>query len=356
MMELTITTASATYPVYLSKGATSRLNELVNGSYDSVFVFVDESVWSHHSSHFQQSVEFDYQTLVLPAGEKSKSFSIYEQALTFLLENQATRKSLVVAFGGGAIGDLAGFVAASYMRGIYFIQLPTTILAHDSAVGGKTGINHSLGKNMVGAFHHPKAVVFDTHYLTTLPPSEVRSGFTELIKHAMLSDSKWLEQLLVCHSLADLLSLHWEEELAKGIAVKATIVEKDEFEQHERKFLNLGHTYGHAIEGVMGYGNMKHGEAVALGLVISLLVSNQNELARSWVNQLKSLGYPTSFLNELSFQELLTYMKKDKKNQQGELHFVLLPTVGQPELTVVSEQQVEHAHMILLEMMKEETA
>lgn len=355
-MELRMTTPSATYPVILADGATSQLNELVKGTYDSVFVFADEIVWSHHSTYFKRKVTFDYTVFVLPSGEQSKSLSVYEKALTFLLEKQASRKSVIVAMGGGAVGDVAGFVAASFMRGISFIQLPTTILAHDSAVGGKTGINHPLGKNMVGAFHHPQAVVFDTAYLKTLPTSEVRSGFSELIKHAMLSDAVWVNELLSNETIEDLLQLNWEQELARGIGVKASIVQKDEFETNERKFLNLGHTYGHAIEGVMGYGVIKHGEAVALGLVISLILSGQQTLAKIWTKKLCHYGYPTDFLFSLSFADLLMYMKKDKKNQRGELHFVVLPKVGQPELTIVTEHQVEKAHKLLLALIKEETA
>lgn len=355
-MELLIKTNSATYPVHLADGATSQLNTLVDGIYDSIYVFADETVWHHHGHYFESQATFDFKLFVLPSGEQSKSFSVYEKALTFLLENQASRKSVIIAMGGGAVGDVSGFVAASYMRGIAFIQLPTTILAHDSAVGGKTGINHPLGKNMVGAFHHPQAVVFDTVYLSTLPSSEVRSGFSELIKHAMLSDESWVKELLANESLDDLMQLNWEHELAKGIGIKASIVQKDEFERHERKFLNLGHTYGHAVEGVMGYGHIKHGEAIALGLAVSLLLSGQRTLAEAWVKKLCDYGYPTDFLYEVSFSDLLTYMKKDKKNQRGELHFVVLPEVGQPELSVVSEQQVEEAHALLLALIKEETA
>ncbi|MFC4354576.1 3-dehydroquinate synthase [Chryseomicrobium palamuruense] len=355
-MELIISTDSATYPVFLANGATSQLNSLVSDRYDSIFVFADETVWHHHADYFNQHAAFDYQVFVLPSGEESKSFIVYEQALTFLLENQASRKSVILAMGGGAVGDLTGFVAASYMRGISFIQLPTTILAHDSAVGGKTGINHPLGKNMVGAFHHPQAVVFDTNYLLTLPTSEVRSGFSELLKHALLSDANWVEELLLKDSLDDLLLLNWELELAKGISVKATIVQKDEFERHERKFLNLGHTYGHAIEGVVGFGRIKHGEAIALGLVVSLLLSNQRKLAKVWTKKLCNYGYPTEFLFATPFSQLLSYIKKDKKNQHGELHFVVLPEIGQPELTIVTEQEVEKAHTLLLALIKEETA
>ena len=354
-MELRMTTPSATYPVILADGATSQLNELVKGTYDSIFVFVDEIVWDLHEVYFKQHAKFAYTVFVLPSGEQSKSFSVYEQALTFLLEQQASRKSVIVAMGGGAVGDVAGFVAASFMRGISFIQLPTTILAHDSAVGGKTGINHPLGKNMVGAFHHPQAVVFDTAYLMTLPTSEVRSGFSELIKHAMLSDAVWVNELLSNETIEDLLQLNWELELAKGIGVKASIVQKDEFETRERKFLNLGHTYGHAIEGVMGYGVIRHGEAVALGLVISLILSEQLDLAKKWTIKLIDYGYPTDFLFSLSFSDLLTYMRKDKKNRRGEIHFVLLPHVGQPEVSIVTEYQVEKAHQLLLALIKEET-
>lgn len=353
-MKIEIETTSSKYPVVLESGALSQLGEYLPHDYDSLHVLVDEVVWRQYETYFAKEIQLPYEVCVLPKGEQSKSLGVYEEAMSFLLNNLATRKSVILAFGGGAIGDLAGFVAATYMRGIAFIQIPTTILAHDSAVGGKTGINHTLGKNMIGAFHQPLAVIYDTEFMKTLPMAEVRSGFSELFKHALLSDADWAHTLMSIHSPQMLQSLQWEEQLAKGILVKANIVKQDEFEVHERKFLNLGHTYGHAIEAAAGFGQIRHGEAVAIGLVVTLLLSKQKELAKKWFSQMLDLEYPVLFVKDLNFEDILHYMKKDKKNQHHQLHFVLLEEIGTPHLAIVSEEEVKQAHKQLIGWLREE--
>lgn len=352
-MKIEVETSSANYPVVVSSLAVQQLKEYLPNDYDSLYVLADASVWNLHSEYFSHHIGVDFQLYELPSGEACKTFSVYEQIMTFLLEQGATRKSIIVAFGGGATGDVSGYVAATFMRGISFIQLPTTILAHDSAVGGKTGINHPLGKNMVGAFHQPLAVLYDENFLSTLPFSEIRSGFSELVKHALLSNADWTQELMSLTTEKQLLLLPWSEQLAKGIQVKAAIVKLDEFEVHERKFLNLGHTYGHAVEALSGFGRIKHGEAVALGLVIDLIVSGQRKLAKQWFNQMIQLEYPYTFVTQLSFSDLMIYMKKDKKNQANQLHFITLPEVGKPQIEVVSEQQVEQAHIVMCEWIEE---
>lgn len=307
---------------------------------DHVFVLTDENVWKRHEDYFRASMPFPFYELILPAGEKCKSFPIFEKAHTFLLEHRATRKSLIIALGGGAVGDLAGFVAATYMRGIPFIQVPTTILAHDSAVGGKTAINHSSGKNMIGAFYQPEAVIYDTSFLTTLPAIEVRSGMAEVVKHAMLSDAIWYEELLKLDSFemsSELLTTY----LAKGIQVKASIVEQDETESSVRKFLNLGHTYGHALEAAAGYGKLTHGECVMIGLIYMLILSEMHggitsEQTEQFINFVRNTGYPLDALKEYSFEVLLPYLLKDKKADYGELQFVLLQEIGKPFTKVIS--------------------
>src|SRR6185312_13145009 len=192
----------------------------------------------------------------VPSGEQAKQFPIYEACLTFALENGLDRKSCIIAFGGGAVGDLAGFVAATYMRGIAFLQVPTTLLAHDSAVGGKVAINHPLGKNMIGAFHQPEAVVYHTPFLQSLPEKEWRSGYAEVIKHALIGDVElyhWLKEEV--QTLADLRDEKLIHILTKAIPVKANVVSQDETEKGVRAHLNFGHTLGHALEKEIGYGN-----------------------------------------------------------------------------------------------------
>src|SRR5690606_22285980 len=196
--------------------------------------------------------------------------------LTFALEQKLDRKSVILAFGGGAVGDLSGFVAASFMRGIPFIQIPTTILAHDSAVGGKVAINHPLGKNMIGAFYQPEAVFYDLDFLHSLPLHERRSGFAEVIKHSLISDEDfyvWLRENV--HDLDQLRNEEMLYFLKKGIRIKEQIVSQDEKESGIRAFLNFGHTLGHAIEGEAGYGNITHGEGVVIGMMFALGLSKK---------------------------------------------------------------------------------
>ncbi len=337
-MNISVKTASHQYEVVIGKNilaqAFQTYKELFDKA-DKMIVLTDAHVWEAQETYFTTSAPFDFKVFVMPAGESCKNFSNYEAVHTFLLEQQCTRKSLILAFGGGAVGDLAGFVAATYMRGIPFIQVPTTILAHDSAVGGKTAINHPLGKNMIGAFYQPQAVLYDTTLLGSLPQREVLSGFAEVIKHALISDANWLEDLMksgpIINLSEDLLAQH----LASGIRVKATIVEQDETEQSVRKYLNLGHTYGHAVEAAAGYGGLAHGEAVMIGLVYCLLLSERygnitRDFTERFLQYAASNGYPFAAIKDYSFDELTNYLLKDKKAEYGELQFVLLQEVGHP--------------------------
>ena len=301
---------------------------------DRIFVLTDENVWAAQGERFTEAFPHAFDVLVLPGGEACKSFEQYNACQTFLLEQRATRKSFIIAFGGGAVGDLSGFVAATFMRGIPFIQVPTTILAHDSAVGGKTAINHPLGKNMIGAFYQPQAVVYDIAFLATLPEQEIRSGMTEVIKHALISDEAWLRELL-SRSIYDYSDDELSHHLQKGTQVKATIVAEDETEQSVRKYLNLGHTYGHAIEAASGYGNVSHGESVMIGLIYCLLLSERygditRADTRAVYDYALSQRYPFEAVAQFDFETLLSYMQKDKKAEYGELQFVLLRKIGEP--------------------------
>lgn len=312
-------------------------------SYDKVVVLTDKNVWEAQQQYFKDNVSFDFELLVMPAGEACKSFENFMHVQSFLIEKKCTRKSLILAFGGGAVGDLAGFAAATYMRGIDFIQVPTTILAHDSAVGGKTAINLPEAKNIVGAFFQPQAVLYDTNLLQSLSEKEVRSGMTEVIKHAMISDAAWLNQLMQ-QRVVGLTQQELAEALAKGIQVKANIVEQDETEQSVRKYLNLGHTYGHAIEAAAGYGGLAHGEAVMIGLVYCLLLSERyGTITRDFTEQFLAYaqlnGYPFDAVANYDFKTLLDYMLKDKKADFGELQFVLLKEIGQPFVQKVSAEE-----------------
>jgi 3-dehydroquinate synthase len=347
MQQVNIHTSTKSYPVHIGKGAIQQLRDIIHGaedSYTSIMVITDETVAQHHLDSFHEHTALEgIIEKIVPSGEQAKTFDVYKDCLSTALENKLDRKSLIISFGGGAVGDLAGFVAATYMRGIRFIQVPTTILAHDSAVGGKVAVNHPLGKNMIGAFHQPDAVVYDLDYLKTLPEHEVRSGFAEVIKHSLISDENfyyWLREEI--QSLDNTNDSQLLEFLTKGIQVKGSVIAEDERETGIRAFLNFGHTLGHAIEAEAGYGKVTHGEAVAIGMLFSLQLSTQllgldfnREAFKIW---LKNLGYETSIPAGLANEQLIERMKQDKKAVNNTIRFVLLEKIGVPALIEIEEK------------------
>ncbi len=337
-MRVPVATKSHQYEVVLGHNflaeAVKTFDEKLQKA-DKIIVFTDANVWAAQGEYFKGNFPYAFEVFVLPGGEACKTFEQYNAAQTFLLEQKCSRKSFVFAFGGGAVGDLTGFVAATYMRGVPFIQIPTTILAHDSAVGGKTAINHPLGKNMIGAFYQPECVIYDTVFIESLSEREVRSGTAEVIKHAMISNAAWLQELMDAESVIRFSTTELANHLKAGIEVKAKIVSEDETEQSVRKYLNLGHTYGHAIEAAAGYGKVAHGEAVMIGLVYCLLLSERygklnREFTTAFLQFALKNGYPFEAVNDYSFEQLIEYLLKDKKAEYGVLQFVLLEEIGKP--------------------------
>ncbi|MCS7101113.1 MAG: 3-dehydroquinate synthase [Burkholderiaceae bacterium] len=270
----------------------------------------------------------------LTGGEAGKDLRAVEGVLQALVQVRADRKSLVVAVGGGVVGDIAGFAAAIYMRGIDFVQVPTTLLAQvDSSVGGKTGVNLAAGKNLVGAFHQPRAVIADTDTLRTLPPRELSAGLAEIIKHGLLADAAYFAQieadlprLLACE--ADAL----RRVIARSCEIKAAIVARDERESGERALLNLGHTFGHAIETLTGYTRWLHGEAVGCGLCLAADLSRRVGLLDGASVQrieaaVEAARLPTR-ISGLSRAAAIEAMRGDKKAQAGDIRFILLERIG----------------------------
>ena len=275
--------------------------------------------------------------LILPAGEPTKATEPFSRCLSFLASRALNRDSVLFALGGGVIGDLAGFVAASYLRGISFHQVPTTLLAMvDSSVGGKTGINLPEGKNLVGAFWQPQAVYIDTAILQTLPTREFAAGMAEVIKYGLLADAALfneLERLDTLHSGSPELA----PVIRRCCAIKARIVAKDEKETAAsggRALLNLGHTFAHAIENVAGYGDYLHGEAVAIGLHLAAILSvelgqiDAREISRI-TDLLLRYQLPVQLKHSLPIEQLMQAMRRDKKNRSGQLRFVTLQEMGQ---------------------------
>ena len=278
-------------------------------------------------------------TCILPDGEKYKNIEHLNLIFDALLASGFNRDCTVLALGGGVIGDMAGFASACFQRGVYFIQVPTTLLSQvDSSVGGKTGINHPLGKNMIGAFQQPQVVLADMSQLKTLPARELSAGLAEVIKYALLGDADflaWLEQHMDALVQGDEAAL--AEAVYRSCAHKARIVANDEKEQGERALLNLGHTFGHAIESYLGYGEWLHGEAVATGMVMAADLSQRmgwisaEDLART-KNIIQRANLPI-VCPQIPLDDFLAYMAHDKKVLNGQLRLVLMQAVGQAIIT-----------------------
>lgn len=286
-----------------------------------------------------RSLQCEVSLLSLPDGEQYKTLDTFNQIMTFLLEGSYGRDVVVVALGGGVIGDVVGYAAACYQRGVDFVQVPTTLLAQvDSSVGGKTAVNHPLGKNMIGAFYQPKAVVIDTHCLHTLPAREFAAGMAEVIKYGIIADADffvWLEQNMAQLQALDTEALSYA--IRRCCQIKADVVAADEKESGVRALLNLGHTFGHAIEAEMGYGNWLHGEAVAAGTVQAAKTAcHQGLLIEEDVERITRLlalaNLPTSAPAGMDFDCYMKHMMRDKKVLSGQLRLVLPTSIGSAEV------------------------
>jgi 3-dehydroquinate synthase len=354
MRTLTVSTESSSYPIHIGSGIYSQLPRFLSdagvGTARKLMVITDSHVSPRYAEKVRESLEdagYQAGVSVVPAGEESKNLRQVEQLIGECLEFGLDRRSVILALGGGVVGDLAGFVAATYMRGIPFIQLPTTLLAHDSSVGGKVGVNHPLGKNYIGAFHQPLMVVFDVDVLHTLPEREVRSGYAEVIKHGLIWDRsfvEWLEN----HTEA-LLALEpekVEEAIYRGCQVKAAVVSQDEKEAGIRAILNYGHTIGHALEAVSEYRCYTHGEAVAIGMagaarLSTRLLGSPQELVERTEELLQAFRLPVRYEEGWPEMQILQAMKRDKKVFQGEYTFVLSRRIGEVEIVRgVEETQI----------------
>jgi len=274
-------------------------------------------------------------TMELPDGEAHKSVATMQTILDKLVESGANRDTTVIALGGGVVGDITGFAAACYMRGVSFIQIPTTLLAQvDSSVGGKTGVNHPKGKNLIGAFHQPQVVMIDTDTLGTLPERELKAGMAEVIKHGAISDIEffnWLEENM--RALLDREPAALAYAIQRCCEIKAGVVAEDERESGRRAILNFGHTFGHAIEHCVGYGECLHGEAVSIGMIMAAELSG---IAEPEVDRLRSVlvaaGLPVA-PPAISADDWMRAMGMDKKVQQKKLRFVLLRSLGDAHVT-----------------------
>ncbi|WP_088044143.1 3-dehydroquinate synthase [Bacillus sp. EAC] len=345
MNRITVKTSSKQYDVCIGYGILSNLQSIIENfspKVSKIVIISDDNVANYYLEDVKNQVAHltNTDSYNFPNGERSKNFAIYEKCLEFCFESKLDRNSLIIALGGGVVGDLAGFVAATYMRGIRFIQIPTTLLAHDSAIGGKVAINLPKAKNIVGAFYQPELVLYELNFLNTLPIEEWRSGFAEIIKEALISskeNTKWLINSI--QSLENLEPNLIEKCVEMGISVKNQIVSEDERENGVRAFLNLGHTLGHAIEAYLGYTKTTHGEAIAFGTLFSIYLSEklfETDLSFAlFLSWFKKLDYPV-YLN-LDIPSIIELMKQDKKNVEQKINYVLLKDFGVPKICEVEE-------------------
>lgn len=334
---VTVDFGERSYPIVIGTGLLDGgfdLSEYVKGS-DCLIVSNDTVANLYLDRLLPNLAGRDASSISLPDGEAHKTMATMQTILDALARTGAGRDTTIVALGGGVIGDIAGFAAACYMRGVSFIQVPTSLLAQvDSSVGGKTGVNHEKGKNLIGAFHQPQVVMIDTRTLGTLPDREIKAGLAEVIKYGAICDLQfmaWLEDNV--QALLDKEPEALAYAIQRSCELKAEIVAADEREAGRRALLNFGHTFGHAIEHCLGYGEWLHGEAVAAGMVMAAELSgiDINEVSRLR-NLIARAGLPTA-PPQISAEDLLAAMTRDKKVKRHEMHFVLLKQLGDAYLT-----------------------
>jgi 3-dehydroquinate synthase len=348
--QLNVELGDRSYPIYIGHGLLCNqilVTDHIKGS--SAVIVSNTTVAPLYIDKVKTSLEaakIRHDTVILPDGEQYKTLDTIETIIDTLISKRHDRKTTLIALGGGVVGDITGFAAAIYQRGVNFIQIPTTLLSQvDSSVGGKTGVNHPLGKNMIGAFYQPQCVIIDTATLDTLPDRELSAGMAEVIKYGLIHDAEffaWLEQHI------DRLMQRDNELLSQAILVscktKADVVAIDEKESGIRAILNLGHTFGHAIESAMGYGTWLHGEAVAAGMVMAADLSLRHQWIEPEVKQravalLKKAGLPVKPPEQMTPGQYMDIMAIDKKVDRGVIKFVLLKQLG--EAIVTADYQPE---------------
>lgn len=343
MQTLTVDLGDRSYPIHIGSGLMGQTELILpHLAQKRVLVVTNTTVAPLYLAQLTATLEAGGVTVasvVLPDGEAYKNWETLNLVFDTLLNQRAERKTTLIALGGGVIGDMTGFAAASYQRGVPFIQIPTTLLSQvDSSVGGKTGINHPLGKNMIGAFYQPKLVLADTDTLKTLPARELSAGLAEVIKYGLIRDAEflaWLEAHMDTLRALDPVAI--THAIFRSCEIKAQVVGEDEREGGIRAILNLGHTFGHAIETGMGYGNWLHGEAVAAGMVMAVETSQRlGWLAETDVARTRALIHAAGLPDvapDLGEDTWLEYMGHDKKVEGGKMRFVLLKKMGEAVIT-----------------------
>ncbi len=342
METLTVDLGERSYPIYIGQDLLGQTQYVVpHVKAKQVMIVTNETIAPLYLEKTLAAFsEFNTASVILPDGEEYKNLEVLNQIFDSLLKKHCDRQVTLVALGGGVVGDMTGFAAASYQRGVPFIQIPTTLLAQvDSSVGGKTGVNHALGKNMIGAFHQPQCVVIDTNTLNTLEDRQLKAGAAEVIKYGLINDPEffsWLETNIQALLSRDPQALSYA--IACSCQDKADIVSLDEKEAGMRALLNLGHTFGHAIETAMNYTGCLHGEGVSIGMCLAAKLSQKmgwitSKTADQIIRLIEVTGLPSQIPPNLNAEQLLTLMQIDKKVQAGRIRFVLLKAIGKTVVT-----------------------
>ena len=343
---LIITTPAGAYPILVGSGLLADLPERLAelGLRGAIWLISDSAVYPHYGQSLEgvlREAGYKVQGKAVPSGEESKDLAVAATLYDWMIGGGVERRDVVLALGGGVVGDLAGFVAATVLRGIAYVQLPTTLLAMvDSALGGKTGVNHPLGKNLIGAFHQPRMVLSDTRTLATLPPRELRAGWAEVIKHAVIRDAGLFE-MLEADDRRPATDDRWDDSgvvvdadlIRRAARVKVDVVNADERETGERMLLNYGHTLGHAVEAAAGYGTLLHGEAVAIGMHLEAqLAARLAMVGEATVERQRALleayGLPTAMPRGMDPGDVLERTLRDKKVRAGKIRWALPTGIG----------------------------
>lgn len=349
MQELNVDLDNRSYPIHIGAGILSSVIELLESLQLSRHLVVVTNdvvapLYLDQMVRLLQKAKYNVHCVTLPDGEKHKDAASLNAIYTHMLEQNCDRGTTILALGGGVIGDMAGFAAATYMRGIPFVQIPTTLLAQvDSSVGGKTAINHPLGKNMIGAFYQPRSVIIDVTTLDTLEERHFRAGLAEVIKYGVIADADffcWLEQNMSSLLNKDYAALEYA--IITCCSIKAAIVSQDETEHSVRALLNFGHTFGHAVEQLCGYGTILHGEGVAIGMAVAARISAQNGLcSRTDVGRLDAIliqcGLDFHVPRGFTPEQFVAAMMRDKKVSSGTLRMVLANGIGASEVHPIED-------------------
>ncbi len=342
MDKVFVNLGSSSYEIFIGENILSNVGKFVAGKFTKILLVTQKNIFDAHGKSLTDGLDAEkisYTVAMIPDGETSKNLREAENLYTRAIEFGLDRKSVVIALGGGVVGDLAGFVAATFLRGVGLIQIPTTLLAQvDSSVGGKTAVNHALGKNLIGAFHQPKAVFIDLNCLATLPEREIKSGLGEVVKYGVISDEKFFAYL---EDKAEKILQRDAETLAhvvkRSCEIKAEVVGEDERESGLRRILNFGHTLAHAVEEQTRYEKFRHGEAVAIGMVGAARISCElGKTSAANVERieklLKRFGMVTT-CDGLDAEKLFAVTFRDKKTVGGKVNWVLMKNFGDVEIS-----------------------